>query len=276
MYWLHEHYLNEQPKNSFRKEVRIFVFLFVGIFVGILVFTNFNLFASNFLGLFEEEIHPVAPMSTSILSQDNDIASIVDTAQKNDIEIQWLLKNYQQTTDANTLAPSTEEILQSHLMDYNFSFNTVPPVDRIIVPSLWLDVPIITNENMAPVDFAKADFDKELDQWIVKYPTTPEPWEEWNTLLFGHTSYVVWKTNPYGTIFKDLPKLKDSTLIQILRKGDLYEYKVIDLFIVPPKQVNAQYMTYQNAGGSYITLMWCYPLGTDNKRIMVVAKLIDK
>jgi sortase (surface protein transpeptidase) len=33
-------------------------------------------------------------------------------------------------------------------------------------------------------------------------------------------------------------------------------------------------MTYQNAGGSYITLMWCYPLGTDNKRIMVVAKLI--
>jgi len=33
-------------------------------------------------------------------------------------------------------------------------------------------------------------------------------------------------------------------------------------------------MTYQNVGGSYITLMGCYPLGTDNKRIMVVAKLI--
>jgi sortase (surface protein transpeptidase) len=74
-------------------------------------------------------------------------------------------------------------------------------------------------------------------------------------LFFGHTSYVVWKTNPYGTIFKDLPKLKDSTLIQILRQGKLYEYKVIDLFIVPPKQVAAQYSTYQNAGGSYITLM---------------------
>jgi hypothetical protein len=44
-------------------------------------------------------------------------------------------------------------------------------------------------------------------------------------------------------------------LIQILRKGKLYEYKVIDLFIVAPKQVSAQYMTYQNAGGSYITLM---------------------
>jgi hypothetical protein len=56
-----------------------------------------------------------------------------------------------------------EETLQSHLMDYNFSFNTVPPVDRIIIPSLGLDVPIVTTENMAPVDFAKADFDAALN-----------------------------------------------------------------------------------------------------------------
>lgn len=275
MYGIHEHYMQESHKKSFLQEIKTFAVFFVVIFVGILIFTNFNLFASNFSALFSEEIHPTAPIANSTLSEDSDISTIVDVAEKNDIEIQWLLKTYQQTTDVNTLTPSTEEILQSHLMDYGFSFNTIPPVDRIIIPSLWLDVPIVTNENMAVTDFAKADFDDELEQWIVKYPTTPAPGQEGNTLLFGHTSYVVWKDNPYGTIFKDLPKLKDSTLIQILRQGNLYEYKVIDLFIIPPKQVNAQYMTYQNAGGSYITLMGCYPLGTDNKRIMVVAKLID-
>ena len=276
MYWIHEHHIHQPKKLSLRQEMRTFAIFFAAVFVIILVFTNLELFAYSFRSIFEQEIHPSAPISTSLVSTDNNISSIVDTAQKNDIEIQWLLKNYQKDADANTLAPSTEETLQSHLMDYNFSFNTVPPVDRIIIPSLWLDVPIVTNENMEPVDFAKADIDKELDEWIVKYPTTPAPGEEGNTLLFGHTSYVVWKTNPYGTIFKDLPKLKDSTLIQILRDGKLFEYKVIDLFIVNPKQVAAQYMTYQNAGGSYITLMWCYPLGTDNKRIMVVAKLITK
>ncbi len=274
MYWIHEHYIDQPKKHSFLKEIRTFSLFFGAVFVIILVFTNFNLFAYNFIGLFENEIHAVAPISTSIVSEDNTISSVVDTTQKNDVEIQWLLKNYQQTADVNTLAPSTEETLQSHLMDYNFSFNTTPPVNRIIIPSLGLDVPIVVDESMAPVDFAKADFDKELMEWIVKYPTTPAPGEEGNTLFFGHTSYVVWKTNPFGTIFKDLPKLKDSTLIQVLRKWNLYEYKVVDLFIVPPKQVAAQYMTYQNAGGSYITLMWCYPLGTDNKRIMVVAKLI--
>jgi sortase (surface protein transpeptidase) len=48
----------------------------------------------------------------------------------------------------------------------------------------------------------------------------------------------------------------------------------VDKFVVPPKQVNAQYTSYENAGDSYITLMWCYPLGTDKNRIMVVAKLV--
>lgn len=274
MYWLHEHYIDQPPKRSFFREIRTFALFFGAVFVVILVFTNLELFAYSFRSLFAEEIHPAAPISTSIVSENNNISSIVDTAEKNDVEIQWLLKNYQKNADVNSLSPSTEETLQSHLMDYNFSFNTVPPVNRLIVPSLWLDVPIVTTENMQAIDFTKADFDEELNEWIVKYPTTPAPGEEGNTLLFGHTSYVVWKTNPYGTIFKDLPKLKDSTLIQILRKGNLYEYKVVDLFIVNPKQVPAQYMTYQTAGGSYITLMWCYPLGTDNKRIMVVAKLI--
>jgi len=88
MHGLHEYYIDEKPKSSFRKEIRTFVLFFCAIFVIILVFTNFNLFASNFIGLFEGEIHPVAPISTSIISQDNTIASVVDTAEKNDVEIQ--------------------------------------------------------------------------------------------------------------------------------------------------------------------------------------------
>lgn len=243
--------------------------------MGILLFSNFNLFAANFAALFDGWTQSISPIASSLVSQNKDIATVVATAEQNDAEIQWLLRQYQASADATALSPSLEETLQSHLMEYNFSFTTVPPVNRILVPSIGLDVPIVVSEHMSQEDFIKGRFEDQLDQWIVKYPTTPEPGEEGNTLLFGHTSYEVWKDNPYGTIFKDLPKLKDSTLIQVLREWNLYEYKVVDLFIVLPKQVPDQYMTYQNAGGSYITLMWCYPLGTDNKRIMVVAKLID-
>lgn len=256
-------------------EMKTLSIIFVLIFGWILVVTNFNLFAANFMALFDGKIQTISPLSTSLISDDNTISSVMNEADQQNQEIQWLLAMYQKNADATTVTPSLEETLQSRLMDYDFSFNTTPPVNRILVPSLGLDVPIVANENMDAKDFAAADFDEQLNEWVVKYPTTPAPGQEGNTLLFGHTSYVVRKSNPYGTIFKDLPKLKDNTLIQILREGNLYEYKVVDLFIVNPKQVNDQYMTYQNAGGSYITLMWCYPLWTDKKRIMVVAKLID-
>ncbi len=276
MYWLHEHYITPpEPKKSFWKEIRLFILFFWLIFVGLLVFSNFNLFAANFVAMFSDWPQQIAPIDASLVSQDNDIASIVAQAEQREKEIQMLLKKYENISDITTLAPSVEEILQSHIMEYPFSFNTVPPVNRIIVPSIWLDVPIVISENMSQEDFIKWRFEDLLDQWIVKYPTTPDPWKEGNTLLFGHTSYEVWKKNPYGTIFKDLPKLKDDTLIQILWNGNLFEYIIVDIFIVSPNQVPAQYMTYQNAGWSYITLMWCYPLGTNKRRILAVAKLID-
>lgn len=74
------------------------------------------------------------------------------------------MKKYEKNADANTITPSVEEILQSHVMEYNFSFNTIPPVNRLLVPSLGLDVPIVTAENKDATDFTKADFDDELDQ----------------------------------------------------------------------------------------------------------------
>jgi len=49
-------------------------------------------------------------------------------------------------------------------VEYDFSFTTVPPVNRILVPSIGLDVPIITSENMSQEDFIKGRFESFLDQ----------------------------------------------------------------------------------------------------------------
>lgn len=89
MYSSHEHHHLAQPrKRSFFREIRTFALFFGAVFVAVLVFTNLNLFAYNFRALFAEEVHPVAPISTSIVSEDNNISAIVDGAEKNDIEIQ--------------------------------------------------------------------------------------------------------------------------------------------------------------------------------------------
>ena len=88
MYSLHEQYINQPKKPSFFREIRTFALFFVAVFVAILVFTNLELFAYSFRALFESEIRPSVPISTSIVSENNNISSIVDTAQQDDTEIQ--------------------------------------------------------------------------------------------------------------------------------------------------------------------------------------------
>lgn len=88
MYGFHEHYFPQQPKSSFFREIRTFAMIFGIVFVIILVFTNLNLFAYNFRALFENEIHPIDPITTSIVSENNTISTILDTAERHDAEIQ--------------------------------------------------------------------------------------------------------------------------------------------------------------------------------------------
>jgi sortase A len=109
---------------------------------------------------------------------------------------------------------------------------------------------------------------------VVKYPTTPNPGDGGNTFLFGHTSQEYWKNNKYGTVFRNIPQLKAGDLIQVVREGELYEYRVIQTEIVAPKYVNDTYLQYAAEGKEYLTLMGCYPIGRTDKRIMVFAERI--
>jgi LPXTG-site transpeptidase (sortase) family protein len=134
---------------------------------------------------------------------------------------------------------------------------------------------LITSDHKEIDDFSNGDFDDELMKWVVKYPTTPEPWEIGNTLIFGHTSSEAWKKNPYATVFKDIPTLQNGEVIKVIREWQLYKYQIIDHRIVLPKDVNTNYLEFQDKKKDYITLMWCYPIGKAAKRYLVIAEAID-
>ncbi len=246
------------------------------VVIVMLIVTNLNLFVTSFSNLFDHSVAKVQDVNKWDAYESNNIASVMDLSDAQSSEVQALLKKYQSWwEDIKDISNSPESTLRAKLKNYPFAFNTLPPVNKILIPSIGLDVSIIEPKSMSAEDFINANFDAELNSGVVKYPTTPDPWVEGNSLIFWHTSQEFWKHNVYGTIFKGIPKLVNGDIIKVIRDGSLYEYKVVDKFVVPPKQVNAQYMSYQNAGGSYITLMWCYPLGTDKNRIMVVAKLVE-
>jgi len=250
---------------SFFNEVKVFLFLFVIVSMWMIVFTNLDLFSSRLLESFWAEVKQVFHIKKSDVSQDQRIVNIVKEEISDEVNI----------VASQQISDSTVDLLKSRLSDYDFNFNTLPPINKIIIPSIALDVTIIESKFKNVADFTNGNFDSELESGVVKYPTTPNPWEDGNSLIFWHTSQERWKKNPYGTIFKDIPRLESWSRIQVIWEWNMYEYEVIWKIVVYPKQVNQEYLKYQTAGWKFLTLMWCYPLGTDKKRMMVFSKLVE-
>lgn len=257
-------------KPSIFGEARLLVIIFLCVFLWTLIFTNAPLFLQS---LFDETKTIWVPPSTA----NNDIATTIEQNQEKQAEIQALIAQYKASNPvANPVATSIKTTLENKINDYDFAFNTLPPTNRVMIAKLGLDVPLIHLTHKAAGDFVAGDFDAELKQGVVKYPTTPAPGEDGNTLIFGHTSQERWSHNGYGTVFSTLPKLQAGDSIQVVREGELYTYQVLETVVKYPKDVDAEFQKRQEADGEYITLMGCYPLGTTKQRMMVMAKRIDQ
>lgn len=150
-------------------EVKLFLAIFVAIFFGMLVFTNANLFM-HALGI----THSAGFGTDSLAFVDDSIADI--TADRPSAVVDEILEKYTQEQH-DPLAIDVQTILENRLSYYSFDFNTLPPVDRVIVAGISLDVPLISTTSKSEGDFIRGDFDEELKNGVVKYPTTPVPGE---------------------------------------------------------------------------------------------------
>ena len=170
--------------------------------------------------------------------------------------------------------PSYKLLIKWNLQKYSVKFNTLPPNKRIIIPKINVDVPIVTITNVEIKTIETAEYDKYLYNGVVKYPYTPDPWKKWNVFIFWHTSYYWWKKNPYWTVFSNIPALRHGDKIQLVWDSKVYTYKIFKKLIVYPNQVDDVYRKYNN--WEFITIMWCYPIGSDAKRMLIIWKRIKK
>jgi hypothetical protein len=70
-----------------------------------------------------------------------------------------------------------DHFLQHNLDSYDFSFNLLPPTNRLVIPAINLDVPLVETNINDYKDFTESTFDDDLENGVVKYPTTPNPGE---------------------------------------------------------------------------------------------------
>ncbi|MCS6982642.1 MAG: class E sortase [Candidatus Absconditabacterales bacterium] len=175
-----------------------------------------------------------------------------------------------QSDHVRVLAESLKESFSS----YRLGFNTLPNQARVIIDRIAVNAPIIIPSLSKPIDqINEGEFDAELYKGVVKYPTTAVPGSpQGATLLFGHTSYEEWKHNPYANIFRNIPRLNAGDIIRLIWDGHEYSYRVTEKKLVRPREVNAQFLAYHTKSTHYLILMGCYPIGTTDKRILVIAE----
>lgn len=270
-------YVLTQPKSKFYKfskvfkELKILGLIFTVLFLWTYLITNAQLVIDNFNDHFSSnEVYWISEDSTtssfdsSHLSADDNSAEVENLIWK----YEWIVSVQQE------VATDMDHYLQQNLDSYEFSFNLLPPTNRLIIPAINLDVPLVETSISDFDNVTETTFDPDLENGVVRYPTTPVPWEWWNAFFFGHTSQEYWKNNPYGTVFRRIPQLKEGDKIQVIRDWVLYEYKVLDTVIVKPKNVNDTYMNFGEEWKEYITLMGCYPIWRTDKRMLIFAEKI--
>lgn len=128
----------------------------------------------------------------------------------------------------------------------------------------------------APVLFDAENIDEQNFQELLKsgtvhYPTTAEPGNYGNTVIFGHSSGRWWAPGDYKFVFTKLDKLETGDKIFIDYSNKRYLYEVTNQRIILPTDLSvlSQETDHQ------LTLLTCYPVGSNAKRLVISAKQIS-
>ena len=136
-----------------------------------------------------------------------------------------------------------------------------PPENRLLIPSLGLNVPIVIPQNDALLaeDWTRLekDIQTSLENGTVHYPGTARPGQAGNFFVTGHSSYYPWSQGKYKSVFARLPTLKIGEEFWIYYGGDRHRYVIQEKREVKPTDVG---ILDQPLDRRIATLMTCVPM----------------
>jgi len=157
----------------------------------------------------------------------------------------------------------------------NLDINITPYENRLIVPKIGKNVPLIDIKNQSVSTWKELEniFMKELKDWVVRYPGTAKPGEKWNSFIFGHSSNFPWVTWDYNEVFALIDNIVYGDKIIVYYWQKKYTYIVREKRIISPNDVS---LLKRDKNKSEITLMACWPIWTTLNRIIVIWELIEE
>jgi LPXTG-site transpeptidase (sortase) family protein len=205
-----------------------------------------------------------------------------------EIAVHW----YRETTGVNEASPlhefaqdqkveqavaavETSPFAIEHFSVPEIDIEIVPPGTRIVIPRIGKNVPIVnvSDDRLTQRDWAglEKDMQDALKKGVVHYPGTPWFDQSGNTVITGHSSYYPWDPGRFKDVFALLHQVEIGDEIIAFHKQKKYKYVIDEVKVVLPSQINV----LGDSGDDRLTLITCTPIGTNLKRLIIVAKPVQ-
>lgn len=153
-----------------------------------------------------------------------------------------------------------QEQLELASKEGKYKPTTQYPDNSLFVPKIGVSAPVIYD----------VDADNVMDylrEGVVHLKGSGHVGGAGNVFITGHSSNYWWEEGQYNTVFALLPELVPGDLIYLTDSGRLKRYVVREKIEVKKNEVDS----YLTSGGEQLTLMTCVPVGTNLKRLLVIA-----
>ena len=162
--------------------------------------------------------------------------------------------------------------LDTYKKDIKLDIEITPYENRLIIPKINKNVPIVEvkQRNVKTAKELENIFMKELEDWVVRYPSSSKPGKWWNTFIFGHSSNYPWIKWDYNEVFANLGKLSYGDEIIVYYGQKKYTYIVREKKVISPGNTK---ILKRNKNKDELTLMTCWPVWTTLNRLLVISDL---
>jgi len=133
----------------------------------------------------------------------------------------------------------------------------------LIINKLGVLVPVIPDVE----GNNKPAYLKALTRGVAQYKGTAKPGEGGNIFIFGHSSTLI-GTGNYAQVFASLNELKKGDEAIVTYRENDYRYVVSAKKVVASDDVSVLAPTKTEQ----LTLMTCWPIGSNAKRLIVILK----
>ena len=126
--------------------------------------TNAQLIIDNF----QDRFSPVAEVQELKTEEIHYSAELLverrEKAEQNAEQIETLMQQYSNVISfEKEIAPEMDQLLRASLHTYDFDFNLLPPTNRLVIPVINLDVPLVQTQVKDYAEFEAGSFDSELE-----------------------------------------------------------------------------------------------------------------